>query len=66
LVPEKQRIRRSAPTLYWVGVDEVAEKVNTRDVKDFLENLGLDEETMGMYYTDVESEEELIPKPGPQ
>lgn len=40
----------------------MAEKVNTSDVKDFLEALGLDEEPMGMYYTDVEPKEGITPK----
>ena len=40
----------------------MAEKVNTSDVKDFLEALGLDEEPLGMYYTDVEPEEGIAPK----
>ena len=40
----------------------MTEKVNASDVKDFLEALGLDEEPMGMYYTDVEPEEGISPK----
>jgi uncharacterized protein (DUF169 family) len=40
----------------------MAEKVNTSEVKDFLEALGLDEEPMGMYYTDVEPKEGITPK----
>ena len=40
----------------------MTKKVNASDVKDFLEALGLDEEPMGMYYTDVEPEEGISPK----
>jgi len=39
------------------------DKLNPTDVNDFLETLGLDEEPMGMYYTDVEPEEGITPKP---
>lgn len=40
----------------------MTEKVNTSDVKDFLEALGLDEEPMGMHYTDVAPKEGITPK----
>jgi hypothetical protein len=40
----------------------VAEKVNTSEVKDFLKALGLEEEPMGMYYTDAEPEKGISPK----
>jgi len=42
----------------------MSEKVNTSDVKDFLEALGLDEEPMGMYYSDGEPEKGIAPKSG--
>ncbi len=40
----------------------MAEKVKTSDIEDFLEALGLDEEPMGVYYTDMEPEEGIAPK----
>lgn len=42
----------------------MSEKVNTSDVKDFLEALGLEEEPMGMYYSDGEPEKGIAPKSG--
>ena len=43
---KEQRVARSTPTYYWVGVDDMSEKVNISNVKDFLEALGLDEDPM--------------------
>jgi hypothetical protein len=39
-------------------------KINTRNAKDFLETLGLNEEPVSIYYTDVEPGEGITPKPG--
>ena len=42
----------------------MTEQMKKNDVESFLEAIGLDEEPMGMYYSDGKPEEGIAPKPG--